>query len=126
MWQMNAADTKARLYVECDLAEGLPLHPAPDQQHYLVNVMRLGDGDAVGLFNGRDGEWRSVLHREGKRGCSLVPERQTRQQHPARPLARFRAGEEGAPGLYRAKSIGNGVQPDLAGAHGPLPGIESQ
>ncbi len=86
MWQMNAADTKARLYVECDLAEGLPLHPAPDQQHYLVNVMRLGDGDAVGLFNGRDGEWRSVLHREGKRGCSLVPERQTRQQQSSPDL----------------------------------------
>ena len=61
MWQMNAADTKARLYVEDDLAEGRTLQPASDQQHYLVNVMRLGDGDVVGLFNGRDGEWRSIL-----------------------------------------------------------------
>ena len=73
MWQMNAADTKARLYVEDDLAEGRTLHPSPDQQHYLVNVMRLGDGDAVALFNGRDGEWRAILQREGKRGCSLAP-----------------------------------------------------
>ena len=86
MWQMNAADTKARLYVEDDLAEGRSLHPSPDQQHYLVNVMRLGDGDAVALFNGRDGEWRSVLHREGKRGCSLTPQSQTRQQRPSPDL----------------------------------------
>jgi len=86
MWQMNAADTKARLYVEDDLAEGRTLHPSPDQQHYLVNVMRLGDGDAVALFNGRDGEWRAILQREGKRGCSLAPEAQTRQQHASPDL----------------------------------------
>ena len=86
MWQMNAADTKARLYVEDDLAEGRTLHPSPDQQHYLVNVMRLGDGDAVALFNGRDGEWRAILQREGKRGCFLAPEAQTRQQHASPDL----------------------------------------
>ena len=86
MWQMNTADTKARLYVEDDLAKGRTLQPASDQQHYLVNVMRLGDGDVVGLFNGRDGEWGSILQREGKRGCSLTPQIQTRQQQSSPDL----------------------------------------
>ena len=43
-----------------------------DQVHYLSNVLRLGNGDSVLAFNGRDGEWR--CHFEGRKGTgSLVP-----------------------------------------------------
>ena len=83
---MNAPVSKARLYVDDELTVGRAVHPTRDQQHYLVNVMRLSDGDAVSLFNGRDGEWQSVLQREGKRGCFLTPRRMTRQQQASPDL----------------------------------------
>ena len=42
-----------------------------DQANYLLNVLRLGRGDGVLLFNGRDGEWQASLSSgSGKRvGC---------------------------------------------------------
>ena len=58
---MSASPPKTRLYVESDLGNGVSLSPTHDQQHYLTTVMRLGDGDAVAIFNGRDGEWRARI-----------------------------------------------------------------
>ena len=49
-----------------------------DQAHYLFAVMRLGKGDAVSLFNGRDGEWRAEVVEAGKRGGVLVCDARTR------------------------------------------------
>ncbi|KAA0912220.1 16S rRNA (uracil(1498)-N(3))-methyltransferase [Aquicoccus porphyridii] len=62
---------KIRLYVEHPLGQGqtVPLDRA--QAHYLFGVMRLGHGDAVLLFNGQDGEWRSEVVEKGKRGGVL-------------------------------------------------------
>ena len=40
-----------------------------DQAHYLGHVLRRGPGDAVRLFNARDGEWQASvesLHRRGR------------------------------------------------------------
>ena len=34
---------------------------ARDQANYLCNVLRLGKGDTVLLFNGKDGEWQAEL-----------------------------------------------------------------
>ena len=42
------------------LAEGAELTLDPQQTNYLVNVMRLGAGDSVLLFNGRDGEFAAT------------------------------------------------------------------
>lgn len=42
-------------------AEGLVFPLNPDQARYLAAVMRLGEGDEVSVFNGRDGEWRARL-----------------------------------------------------------------
>ena len=69
-----------RLYIDGDLAEGVPVAASADQAHYLGRVMRLGPGDAVNLFNGRDGEWRAVVERIDKRSADLLPETQTRPQ----------------------------------------------
>lgn len=69
-----------RLFVPDDLRAGAPVSPAPDQARYLTQVMRQGIGDAVALFNGRDGEWRAVLTEVGRRGCRLVAESQLRPQ----------------------------------------------
>lgn len=70
-------DTKVRLYVEHDLAQGQAVPLNMDQAHYLFGVMRLAVADSVLLFNGRDGEWRAGVHAAGKRGGVLVCAAQT-------------------------------------------------
>ena len=50
-----------RLFVEADIGPGRAVPLAEPQHHYLTRVMRLAQGDAVVLFNGRDGEWLARL-----------------------------------------------------------------
>lgn len=50
------------------------------QAHYLSGVMRLRQGDAVAVFNGRDGEWQASLQEAGKRGGSVSVLAQTAPQ----------------------------------------------
>jgi len=69
-----------RLFVNSPLAAGAPVTPDPDQARYLVGVMRLGVGDALLLFNGRDGEWRAEVAETSKRGCVLTVVERTREQ----------------------------------------------
>jgi 16S rRNA (uracil1498-N3)-methyltransferase len=69
-----------RLFVPGDLRNGARLALGPDQARYLTAVMRRAVGEAVLVFNGRDGEWRAVLAEAGKRGCVLALEAQTRPQ----------------------------------------------
>lgn len=71
---------KARLYVEDDLGDGLAVGLTAAQAHYLQHVLRLGSGDVVALFNGRDGEWHARIDGFGRGWCSLVVEVRTRQQ----------------------------------------------
>ena len=65
---------KVRLHVEQALAVGQPVALAKAQANYLVNVMRLGPGDAVLLFNGRDGEYLARVVEAGKRRGALLCE----------------------------------------------------
>jgi 16S rRNA (uracil1498-N3)-methyltransferase len=69
-----------RLFVSAPLAAGAEVIPSPEQVRYLLAVMRLGVGDAVLLFNGRDGEWRALVIEASKRACRLRVEAQTRPQ----------------------------------------------
>lgn len=69
-----------RLHVSADLSAGVAVAPTPDQARYLTQVMRLAVGDALLLFNGRDGEWRGVVTEVLKRGVILRAEAQTRPQ----------------------------------------------
>ena len=69
-----------RLYLDAVLADGVAIAADGAQASYLLNVLRLGAGDAVLVFNGRDGEWRARLSPRGKRGCELVPEALVRTQ----------------------------------------------
>ncbi len=69
-----------RLFVTGDLASGARLPVTRDQANYLVNVLRLGDGSAIHVFNGRDGEWRARLRRDGRRDASLEIELALRPQ----------------------------------------------
>jgi 16S rRNA (uracil1498-N3)-methyltransferase len=56
-----------RIYLDMPLAAGLEVPLDRDQANYLRNVLRLDLGDAVLLFNGRDGEWQGTLSGTGKR-----------------------------------------------------------
>ena len=69
-----------RLYVEADLADGATVACSPTQANYLRNVLRLKAGDAVLVFNGRDGEWRAGLAESGRRAVLLNVHTQVRAQ----------------------------------------------
>jgi len=69
-----------RLYVNAVLAAGADVAPSVEQARYLTTVMRLGVGDGLLLFNGRDGEWSARVAEVGKRGARLAVEAMTRPQ----------------------------------------------
>jgi len=62
---------KIRLFVEASLQAGANVPLADAQAHYLQNVMRLGAGEAVAAFNGRDGEWQATLQPISKKKADL-------------------------------------------------------
>lgn len=69
-----------RLHVSQDLRLGAEIVLDFDQGRYLTLVMRQGVGDAVLLFNGRDGEWRAIIVEAAKKVCRLRLEQRTREQ----------------------------------------------
>lgn len=75
-----------RLFVPDPLSQGAAVTPTPEQARYLTAVMRLGVGDALLLFNGRDGEWRATVAEVARRGCRLEVAERTRDQTPAPDL----------------------------------------
>ncbi len=57
----STAKPKTRLFAPDDLTPGASVALSADQRHFLRSVLRLRPGDAVALFNGRDGEvWAEV------------------------------------------------------------------
>jgi 16S rRNA (uracil1498-N3)-methyltransferase len=78
--------TAPRLFVRWPLAEGARVELDRAQANYLTNVLRLRAGDTILVFNGRDGEWRARLEREGRRTAHLVAESKTRDQTPPADL----------------------------------------
>ena len=49
-----------RLFVDTALESGETVALERNQSNYLGNVLRLAAGDTILVFNGRDGEWRSL------------------------------------------------------------------
>lgn len=72
-----------RLYVTPALGAGARVPLDKGQANYLTNVLRLNAGDPVLVFNGRDGEWRARIEREGRKSVCLVATEATRPQHAA-------------------------------------------
>ena len=60
-----------RLYVDAPLGQGARIALSREQANYLLNVLRLGAGASVIVFNGRDGEWRAELADTGRKSASL-------------------------------------------------------
>jgi 16S rRNA (uracil1498-N3)-methyltransferase len=75
-----------RLYVDAPLGSGAEVALDRDATNHLCNVLRLTRGDAVLLFNGRDGEWRGTLAEAGKRAASVRAEERLRAQPAATDL----------------------------------------
>lgn len=69
-----------RLFVDAPLVAGRSIELEAAQANYLLNVLRLGAGDRVLVFNGREGEWLAEVGLQGKRRCLLTPESLQRQQ----------------------------------------------
>lgn len=69
-----------RLFVDAPLEAGAHISPSPDQINYLLNVLRLREGEAVLLFNGSDGEWLARLENVSRRSATLAAIEQTRPQ----------------------------------------------
>ncbi len=71
-----------RLYLDQPLAAGAEPPATPGQAHYLGSVLRRGAGDAVLLFNGRDGEWRARIAALRKDRGHFLVESQSRPPAP--------------------------------------------
>ena len=69
-----------RLYVDAALGEGAAVALAPDAAHRLRAVLRLKAGNAVALFNGRDGEWLARIEQLDRDAATAVAREQTRLQ----------------------------------------------
>jgi len=77
-----------RIFLDAPLVAGAAVALDRDQANYLVNVLRLSQGDGVLLFNGRDGEWQAELTGTGKRSLSAAVGERQREQ-PAAPDLHF-------------------------------------
>lgn len=62
---------RVRLFIETSLCKDgiIPLNDK--QMHYITKVMRLGLGDKLVVFNGKDGEWHAEITNISKRLCNI-------------------------------------------------------
>jgi 16S rRNA (uracil1498-N3)-methyltransferase len=84
---MRANYKMQRLYVTGDLGPGVSTTPEASQSHYLANVLRMGEGSELLVFNGRDGEWLARVALKSKKAVELTAIEQTRPQPPRPDLA---------------------------------------
>ncbi len=69
-----------RLHVAPDLGVGADIPIDGDQAHYLTRVLRLGVGDPVRVFNGRDGEFEASVSAVTKSTARLLLGDRMREQ----------------------------------------------
>jgi 16S rRNA (uracil1498-N3)-methyltransferase len=69
-----------RLHVDMPLTSGAAVEATEGQAHYLGGVMRRAVGDAVHLFNGRDGEWVGRIASMSRGKATLAAETLVRPQ----------------------------------------------
>ena len=68
-----------RLFVRAPLVEGARVDLDAGQANYLGNVMRLGEGSELLIFNGSSGEWLARIAEAGKKRMTLAVVRRTRE-----------------------------------------------
>jgi 16S rRNA (uracil1498-N3)-methyltransferase len=67
-----------RLFVRTALGQGAPVELDAKQANYLGNVLRMGVGAELLLFDGASGEWLARIADTGKKRMILAVERRTR------------------------------------------------
>jgi len=68
-----------RLFVHAPLTEGAEVELEAGQANYLGNVMRLGVGAELLVFDGSSGEWLARISNAAKKRMTLSIERRTRE-----------------------------------------------
>jgi 16S rRNA (uracil1498-N3)-methyltransferase len=68
-----------RLFVRQPLAEGVAIELEPAQANYLGNVLRMGVGAELLLFDGGSGEWLGRISEAAKKRMTLAVDRRTRR-----------------------------------------------
>jgi len=68
-----------RLFVRSALSPGAPVELDAAQANYLGNVMRLGEGAELLVFDGQSGEWLARIAKATKKRMTLAVERRTRE-----------------------------------------------
>ncbi|HEY8592514.1 MAG TPA: 16S rRNA (uracil(1498)-N(3))-methyltransferase [Sphingomicrobium sp.] len=68
-----------RLFVRDALSQAARVELDANQANYLGNVMRLGTGAQVLLFDGHSGEWLATVADAGKKRMTLAVEQRTRE-----------------------------------------------
>lgn len=69
-----------RLFLRHILADGARIDADRSQANYLMNVLRMKDGDYVLVFNGSDGEWLAKISSGSRRECALQLMEKVREQ----------------------------------------------
>ncbi|WP_062206936.1 16S rRNA (uracil(1498)-N(3))-methyltransferase [Aureimonas sp. AU12] len=116
--------TGPRLFLDHRLEANAEIEASPAQANYLLNVLRLDEGAGLLLFNGRDGEWRAALRREGRKRLWLVPQGRTRDQTPLPDLHYCFAPLKSARLDYmvqKAVEMGAGLLQPVQMQHGQAP-----
>ncbi|HYD87264.1 MAG TPA: 16S rRNA (uracil(1498)-N(3))-methyltransferase [Vitreimonas sp.] len=75
-----------RLMIEETLGPGAEIALEEGQARHVGTVLRLDAGDAVRVFNARDGEWRARVSGKSKRGMNVRVEEKLRQPRAAPDL----------------------------------------
>ena len=78
--------TLPRLFVEAPLSSGASLELGREQTNYVLTVMRMKAGEALVLFNGRDGAWMARIADAHRKGAVLEVVVQTQHQTPKSDL----------------------------------------
>jgi 16S rRNA (uracil1498-N3)-methyltransferase len=71
-----------RLYCEDTLGGNGELTLPREASHYLVTVLRLGEGAQARLFNSIDGEWRCVISHANRKAAKVTCEERLREATP--------------------------------------------
>ena len=74
-----------RLYIDTPLSAGTQITLDKDQSHYLINVLRKSEEDALRVFNGKDGEWTATITAASKKSASVQIGQQLRVQPQTTP-----------------------------------------
>lgn len=74
--------TSIRLYVPELPTPGEIFAVSEGQTHYLANVMRLAEGDALRVFNEEAGEWQAIVAKISRKAAMLTAQVQTRLPAP--------------------------------------------